>query len=174
MVEQPAVNGKVAGSSPARGVLKYMNNIKLLLWRHIKPLQWRALWLAHDKFIVGVNGIIIDKNNNILLLRHKYWPEGTWGLPSGYAERGERLEEALAREVREETGFEIEVERLLEITSGYRLRLEVSYLGRIVGGELKIDADEIIEARFFPFEELPEQLIDKHKKLTNDLDNSFR
>lgn len=139
------------------------------MWKFIKPFQWRTLWLAHDKFIIGVNGVILDNKNDVLLLRHSYWPEGSWGLPSGYAEHGEKLEDTIAREVREETGYEIEVKKLLQLVSGYQLRLEVSYLGKIAGGELKIDPKEILEAKFFPLDKTPEGLLEPHKALVEGL-----
>lgn len=151
-----------------------MNRIKVGLWKFIKPFQWRTLWLAHDKFIIGVNGVILDNKNNVLLLRHTFWPEGSWGLPSGYAEHGEELEHTLAREVKEETGYEIEVERLLQLTSGYQLRLEVSYLGKITGGELKTDPKEILEAKFFPLDRMPEGLLEPHKVLVEGLQGSYK
>jgi 8-oxo-dGTP diphosphatase len=143
-----------------------MNNFLLNIWRVIKgPLQWRVLWLAHHKFIIGISGVVLNDNNEVLLLKHKFWPEGSWGLPSGYAERGETLEAALAREVLEETGYVIEVEKSLQIVSGYKLRIEVSYLGKIIGGKEKIDAGEILEARFFSLDQTPESLLDSHKLL---------
>lgn len=151
-----------------------MDRIKLNLWRHIKPFQWRALWLAHDKFIIGVTGVILDNEKNVLLLRHTYWPEGSWGLPSGYAEHGEKLEDTLTREVKEETGYEIEVEKLLQLTSGYQLRLEVAYLGKLKGGELRIAPKEVMEAKFFPLDETPESLLESHKILIEEVRNSLK
>lgn len=151
-----------------------MNRVKVGSWKFLKPFQWRALWLAHDKFIIGVNGVILDDKENVLLLRHTYWPEGSWGLPSGYAEHGEKLEETLAREVKEETGYEIEVKKLLQLTSGYQLRLEVSYLGKLVSGKLRIDPKEILEAKFFPLDNTPESLLDSHKILIDGIRGSLK
>ncbi|HEY4027358.1 MAG TPA: NUDIX hydrolase, partial [Candidatus Dormibacteraeota bacterium] len=70
-------------------------------------MQWRLLWLTQARFMVSVCGVIRDDRGRVLLLRHRFWPEGSWGLPGGYAHPGERLEDALARELREETGFRI-------------------------------------------------------------------
>ena len=75
------------------------------LWHRLAgPLQWAVLWLSQAKFMVGVTGVVFDGEGRVLLLRHRFWPEGSWGLPGGYAHRGEELEAALARELREETG----------------------------------------------------------------------
>jgi ADP-ribose pyrophosphatase YjhB (NUDIX family) len=97
--------------------------------------------------------------------RHRFWRPGSWGLPSGYANRNEKLEDTLRREVREETGYEVVVSRLLRMVSGYRLRLEVSYLGHLTGGQFRLDPKEVIEARFFSLGELPEGLLPSHRDI---------
>src|SRR5947207_15888443 len=131
-----------------------MTGILVRLWRLMRgPLQWYVLWLVHHKFIIGVSGVILDEQKRVLLLRHRYWKAGSWGLPSGYAEHKEKLEEALCREVREETGYQIHIRALLRLVSGYKLRVEVSYVGTLIGGGLCLDPKEVIEARFFAVDE---------------------
>jgi 8-oxo-dGTP diphosphatase len=143
-----------------------MNSLLVKLWRFIRgPLQWYALWFAHHKFIIGVSGVIVDDQRRVLLLRHTFWKPGSWGLPSGYAERNEKLEETLCRELREETGYQIEVQSLLRVVSGYKLRLEVSFVGRWIGGELQLDPKEVLEARFFSVDALPDELLPSHRDI---------
>lgn len=140
-----------------------MTGLFVKIWKLMRgPFQWYALWLAHHKFIIGVSGVILDEQKRILLLRHRYWKSGSWGLPGGYAERGEKLEETLCRELQEETGYRIQVQALLRIVSGYKLRLEASYVGYLIGGTLQLDPKEVIEARFFAVHELPEGLLPSH------------
>jgi ADP-ribose pyrophosphatase YjhB (NUDIX family) len=136
------------------------------LWRLIQgPLQWYLLWLAQAKFMVAVSGVVLNDQGQVLLLRHRFWPEESWGLPGGYIHRAETLEAALAREILEETGYLITPVSLLKINSGYKLRLEVSYLARLNGGSLKLDSREVIEARFFPVDGLPEGVLRAHSEL---------
>ncbi|GER88978.1 NUDIX hydrolase [Dictyobacter vulcani] len=143
-----------------------MNRLLVGVWRLLRgPLQWYALWFAHHKFIIGVSGVILDDQQRILLLRHTFWKSGSWGLPGGYAEHSEKLEETLCRELREETGYQVQVEKLLRIVSGYKLRLEVSFVGNLIGGNLQLDPKEIIDARFFAIDELPEGLLPSHRDI---------
>lgn len=131
----------------------------LPLWRRMQNIwKWRVLYVLHAKFMVSVAGIILDDRRRVLLLRHRFWKTDAWGLPSGYAQRRERLEDALAREVREETGYHIGAARLLRVTSGFRLWVEVTYQARISGGTAKLDGREILAARFFAADELPADL----------------
>ncbi|GCE19833.1 NUDIX domain-containing protein [Dictyobacter kobayashii] len=143
-----------------------INHLLLRLWKLLrgKP-QWYFLWLMHPKFIVGVSGVIFDEQGRILLLRHRFWMQATWGLPGGYANKNERLEDTLRREVREETGYNIQVTSLIRVVSGYRLRLEASYRGTFLGGEERLDNREVMEARFFHPNELPAGLLPSQREI---------
>jgi 8-oxo-dGTP diphosphatase len=136
------------------------------LWRRLSgTARWYLLWLLHHKVIVGVSGVIRDDHGSVLLLRHRFWPEGSWGLPGGYARGGERLEDTLKREVREETGLEIQPDGLLCVTSGFKLRIEVTYTAHVIGGRLILDEREVLEARFFAVTALPESVLRTHRVL---------
>lgn len=129
-------------------------------------MQWRVLWLAHSKFIIGVTGIVRDHDGRVLLLRHRMWPPARqWGLPTGYAKAGESFPDTIAREVREETGLEVRVGELARVRSGYKLRTEVAYEALYVGGELRLSAFEILDARWFAPDDLPAGVLDAHLTL---------
>ncbi|GAB2472089.1 NUDIX domain-containing protein [Streptosporangium sandarakinum] len=144
-----------------------MKKLVAAAWRLIRgPIQWRVLWIFQAKFMVGVTGIVRDEEGRVLLLRHRMWPEGRqWGLPTGYAIKGERFEETVVREVREETGLQVRVGDLAYLKSGYRLRVEVAYEAALIGGTLKIDSFEILEAKWFTPGDLPEGLQESHRLL---------
>src|SRR5215831_12282015 len=136
------------------------------LWHRLGGgLQWRLLRLTQAKFLVGVAGVIRDDEGRVLLLRHRFWPEGSWGLPGGYAHGAERLEDALARELREETGRRIDGTRLLCVKSGYRLRVEVVFTARLAHGVTRLDRREVLAAELFPSDALPPGLLHGHQEL---------
>jgi 8-oxo-dGTP diphosphatase len=138
------------------------------LWRGIRgPVQWRLLYLSQAKFMVGVTGVVRDRDGNVLLLRHRFWPEGRqWGLPTGGAKRGETFEQTVVREVGEETGLEVRVGRMVHLRSGFRLRIEVAYMAEYAGGgTMRLNSMEILEARWCGPDDLPEDLLEPHRLL---------
>jgi 8-oxo-dGTP diphosphatase len=137
-------------------------------WQAAGPLQGWLAWRLHARFGVGVTGIVRAADGQVLLLRHRLWsPEGQWGFPSGFAQRGETFQETIVREVREETGLTVRVGGLLELRSGSRYRVEAYYEAALVGGidGLVLDDREILEARLFPLDALPPGLPSLHRQL---------
>ena len=107
---------------------------------------------------------IRDEEGRILLLRRS---DGLWSVPGGGLDPGERLDQAVVREVREETGLEVEPAALIGVYSdpaytftypnGDRVQPITAFFEcRVVGGTLQPDLDEILEGRYFgPEDELP-------------------
>lgn len=144
------------------------------LWRLAEPLQWRLLWWTNATFLCGVTGVVRTPDNRVLLLKHRMWPAGRqWGFPGGYAKKGERHADTIAREVREETGLSVTAGRLLEVRSGYRYRIEVYYeaeRSRELSGPsgldgLRLDGREILDARLFDVDDLPPDMPQVHRRL---------
>lgn len=145
-----------------------MKRIIARVWRSLgSRLQWRLLWFRNAKFMVGVTGVVKDRDGRVLLLRHRLWPEGRqWGLPTGAAKRGERFEDTVRREVYEETGLTVEVGRLVKLSSGYQLRVDIAYAATLVGDFTPVLAPmEVLEARLFSPDDLPEGLLESHRRL---------
>jgi ADP-ribose pyrophosphatase YjhB (NUDIX family) len=137
-------------------------------WLAAGPLQGWLAWRLHARFSVGVTGIVRAQDGRVLLLRHRLWPpEGQWGFPSGFARRGETLQETVVREVREETGLTVRIGRLLELRSGFKYRAEVYYEAALVGGVdgLVLDGREVLEARLFTLDALPAGMPRLHREL---------
>jgi len=121
------------------------------------PVRWqrRILDRTQPRFLVGVVGLGVTRDGRLLLARHRFGaPE--WRFLGGFLTPGERVEDALAREVREETGLEIEVGPILEATQGYRWRrVEIVFAYRPAGGSERL-SDEVIELRAFDPGALPQ------------------
>lgn len=113
--------------------------------------------------VPSVSAIIINDAEEILLAFHV--DRQVWGTIGGAIDPFEKPEEAVMREVQEETGLTVEVQRLLGVFSGPEFLVEypngdrtvylaVAYLCRIIAGELRPDGEEITEARYFSLSEL--------------------
>ena len=101
-------------------------------------------------------GAILELDGGIVLGRRSIEPcVGTWGFPSGYADRGERVEDAAAREVLEEVGLEASMERLVGVYSySGRPVVVVVFVGKITGGKLEaLHETEAVKA--FPRDRIP-------------------
>ena len=101
--------------------------------------------------ILAVAGVAFDAEGRILLIRRGRAPaRDLWTLPGGRLERRETPGAGLRREMREETGLEVEVGPLVEVVEvvgeGFHYRI-LDYLVRVRGGELRA-GDDAAEARW--------------------------
>ena len=108
----------------------------------------------------GVNVAIVSGSKVLLTLREDF---EVWCLPGGHVEDGESLVDAAVREVKEETGLEIELGRLVGLYS--RPHWEggpthvATFAAAQAGGSLLLPQDEVLEAGWFGVDELPEALL---------------
>lgn len=115
--------------------------------------------------IVGVGAVVLDADERILLVRRGHEPlMGEWSIPGGALELGERLEEGVRREVREETGLEVMPEEIVAVfdhishpdDDAKRVRFHyvlVDYRCSVTGGTLR-SATDVTEARWASWSEL--------------------
>ena len=109
----------------------------------------------NDQFLIGVTGVFLNDKKEILLVKHTYRGVSQWSLPGGYAKAKEHPKEALEREVKEETGFEVSADYRLKIrTDRASARLDITYSGVFIGGVFAASS-EVQEYGLFKFEDLP-------------------
>ena len=126
------------------------------IWR-VLPLwlQIVASRIIRPLFQVFAAAVILDENKNILLVKSTYNRFHPWGMPGGSLEYGEQPEEAVIREIWEETHLNVSVEKLLLINSWLPDRVGMYYLCRITGG-MFAPSDEVSEFAYFPLDNLPD------------------
>ena len=104
----------------------------------------------------GAFGTIMNERGEILLCHRR--DLDLWNPPGGRVEDGESPWHAVVREIREEAGVDAEVVRLASVSWKPRTReIVFQFVCRIVGGDL-CTTDESDDFRYFPLEELPQQV----------------
>lgn len=101
--------------------------------------------------VVGVGGVLVHEGRVLLIRRGKEPLYGRWVVPGGTVELGEPLDEALVRELREETGLEVEPLELITVfdrieRDGGRVLYHyviVDYLCRWISGEARAASDAL-------------------------------
>ncbi|MDT8440120.1 MAG: NAD(+) diphosphatase [Desulfuromonadales bacterium] len=100
--------------------------------------------------------VLVQRPGEVLLTRKAGWAPNRYSLVAGFVEMGECLEEAAAREVAEETGIAINSLRYLGSQCWpFPAQLMCGFVAEYAGGELRIDANELEDARWFAIDRLP-------------------
>lgn len=118
-------------------------------------------------FRVSVSALIFDGGR--ILLAHRRAIDW-WNLPGGAVDPGETVDEALRREIYEETGLEAEVGQLVGVYSKpLKQEVVLSFRCRVSGGTPgTILDDDIDESRYFALDELPARTLPKHRERISD------
>lgn len=122
-----------------------------------------------ERPVMGVGGVIVDRGRTVLIRRGTEPLLGQWSIPGGTIEIGETLEEAVRRELREETGLEVRVLELIELFDRIYMENDASpspdrkkpryhyviadYLCELVSGEPRAGSD-VTDLAFAREEEL--------------------
>jgi ADP-ribose pyrophosphatase YjhB (NUDIX family) len=115
-----------------------------------------------NSLVVGSSAIVVDRKNRILLQRRS--DSGNWALPGGTMDIGESLAESAMREVKEETGFDVQINRIVGVYSDpghvfayddgeVRQQFSICLACTIKGGSLQISS-ESTAVEFFAFEDV--------------------
>lgn len=131
------------------------------LRRHMLSEQMKNLW---TKPWITADGIVLHGEKLVLIKRGNEPFKGMYALPGGIVEYGERVEDCVIREIREETGLETEVMNLVGVFSAPDRDprghfITIAYNLKVVGGEIGA-GDDAAEVMLFELERLPELAAD--------------
>ena len=129
-------------------------------------VRLKIIRATQSKFTVSAAAIVVDGNDKVLLLNHVLRPYSGWGLPGGFIERGEQPEEAIRRELREETGIELEYLKMFRVRT-LGPHVEILFTAK-ASGEAKIGSREIYELGWFDIDNMPEKMSAAQKKLVRE------
>jgi NAD+ diphosphatase len=99
---------------------------------------------------------LVTRGREMLLARAHRFAPGMYSALAGFVEPGETIEDCVRREVREEVG--VEVDQITYFSSqswAFPHSLMIAYTAEYAGGDIRLDDDEIAEARWFPADALP-------------------
>jgi ADP-ribose pyrophosphatase YjhB (NUDIX family) len=119
-------------------------------------------FVAYGNPVPTATAVCVDGAGRVLLGRRAWEPDkGLWDLPGGFVDEGEHPLDALRRELREETGLEVEPQEFLGVwmdrygyDSSATSTLNLYWTARVVAGEEQ-PADDVVELRWFEPDELP-------------------
>jgi 8-oxo-dGTP pyrophosphatase MutT (NUDIX family) len=134
--------------------------VLLRLWRDVPFPGWlRTLFLRilNPSFMVGAMALIQDDQGRVLVLEHTYRRNLPWGLPGGWLKHAESPEAGLVREVWEETGLRVRVDRLLAADFWGGSQLDLMYRCTVESGTYT-SSDETGLHRWVAPADLPELL----------------
>ncbi|MDP8242735.1 MAG: NUDIX hydrolase [Candidatus Hinthialibacter antarcticus] len=108
---------------------------------------------------------VIVQDGKVLLVQHQKNDQHYWLFPGGGVEFGETLQEAVAREMMEETNLDVEVGELIMVSESippdkHRHVINYYFLATVVGGEMKLGDDKyLFDLQWHPMEKLPGMMI---------------
>ena len=142
-------------------------------------IKWIRGKVGHDLiFLNFVGGVIRDREGRILLQRRA--DKNKWGFPGGAMELGESATQTAIREIKEETGLDVEVTKLIGIYTDYydeypngdqAQTIAIFLEFAVVGGEFINSNEETLELHYFALTEFPELVNQQHKDAFDDIKN---
>ena len=106
---------------------------------------------------IAAGGIIEQEGKYLLIQEAREDIYGKWNLPAGQLDPGETVSEAARREIYEECGFKVELTGVCQIGSWKlvdNIAIGIIFSTKIVGGEINFNPDEILDAKWFTYDEI--------------------
>lgn len=138
------------------------------IWRKTPQyLRLKLIRLTQKKFTVSVGAVVTNERNQVLLLDHVFRPGSGWGIPGGFIEHGEQIDEAIKRELLEETNLGLENVEIYQImTRGAHVEFLVKARGK---GTAEVKSIEIKRLGWFDPDKLPEKMSKAQKEIIREV-----
>ena len=106
--------------------------------------------------MIGVGAIVVKDDTLLMVKRGKVPAKGLWSVPGGRLEHGELIADAVAREVKEETGLDVEVGELLGVFEvvGDTHYVILDHAATVIGNPTPTPSDDAAETRWVRLEEI--------------------
>ena len=104
-----------------------------------------------------VGGVLEKDGKSLLVQEAQEKCYGKWNLPAGHLDPNETIFEAAKREIKEESGLDVELTGVCQIGNKKLeddLFVSVIFSTKVLGGDIKFDPDEILDVKWFSYEEL--------------------
>jgi 8-oxo-dGTP diphosphatase len=109
----------------------------------------------HLKINVAASVVIFQDGKYLLVQEEIGKNHGLWALPGGKVDEGETAEQAAVREAKEETGYDVKlIKEIGMVHQRIDAPLKHVFQVKIVGGEINLPKGEIMDAKWFSFEEV--------------------
>ena len=127
------------------------------IWKKLTPsIRLRIIRATQKKFTASVGVVITDTDGKVLLLEHVWRPASGWGIPGGFMNHGEQPEEAIRREIREETGLELKNLKMLRVRTIKR-HIEILFRAE-ADGQAAVKSPEIRSLGWFESGRMPAEM----------------
>ena len=140
-------------------------------------VKWIRSKVGHEKIILTfAGGCVFNEKGEVLLQRRA--DSNKWGFPGGAIEIGETPQMAAVREVKEETGLDVEVGGLIGVYTEFDMEYPngdkaqsicIAFELTVVGGKLTCDRNETLEIKYFPLDNMPALFCKQHEDLLCDI-----
>lgn len=141
---------------------------------YIKEIREKV---GHDYIILNfAGGCVFNEKGEVLLQKRGDFE--AWGFPGGAMEIGESAEETAIREIKEETGYTVEIDGLIGVYTKYfqtypngdqAQTIVIFFKCSIIGGSKKIDGEETLDLKFFSLDQMPTLFNEQHRDCLDDI-----